>query len=80
MKPANILLRRAEVFVADFAISRDRAQTERTTTDYFAGHSWGCAAPEVVDQDWKNPRESNVFSLGCVFLYILTFIYGGKYI
>ena len=80
LKPANILLRRAEVFVADFGISRDRAQTERTTTDYYAGHSWGYAAPEVVNQDWTNPRESDVFSLGCVFLYILTFIYGGKYI
>lgn len=77
-KPANILLKPGEIILTDFGIARDRADVERTTTDYYAGRFWGYAAPEVTAQDWTNAREADIYSLGCVFLHIVTVIYRAK--
>lgn len=75
LKPPNILLRPGEILLTDFGMARDWARVEKSATDYYAGHSWGYAAPEVVDMDWVNVQEADIYSLGCVLLYLVTIIY-----
>jgi serine/threonine protein kinase len=74
IKPENILFNRhGSVLLADFGISKqyeDNTLTEGTTpfTDKYA-------PPEVVDHD-KRGLSTDVFSLGCVFLEMVTVILG----
>ena len=77
LQPANILLRPGEVFLTDFGISRDRGEVDRSTTDYYAGFTQGYAPPEVVSGDMYNASQADVYSLGCVFMHILTVLYPG---
>ena len=72
LKPPNILLGPGQLYLTDFGISRDRSKEERSTTEYHVGHSYGYAAPEVLAGDRYNASEADIYSLGCVFLHILT--------
>lgn len=77
LEAANILLHPNQLFSTDFGISRDRRKEERSTTEYHVGFSYGYAAPEVVGEEKRNARETDIYSLGCVFLHILTAVYDG---
>jgi serine/threonine protein kinase len=68
IKPHNILLKGAKIYITDFGIARDWTQKGRSTTTGAAGaFSPEYAAPEVVEQQPRN-SSSDIWSLGCVFL------------
>lgn len=75
LKPANILVRPEQILLTDFGISRNEAGA-RCTTDYHVGYTLGYAAPEVLQGDWYNAKQCDIYSLGCVFLHILTVVHG----
>ena len=75
LKPHNILLRPGQVYITDFGISR---AARNGTTQSYAGHSTGYSAPEVLAQDEINPEQADVYSLGCIFLHIIT-LHNGHY-
>jgi serine/threonine protein kinase len=76
IKPANILIMSGQVFLADFGISKDLIDQE--TTASLAG-DFGTllyCAPEVLRDNHRRGRATDVFSLGCVFLEISTVMIG----
>ena len=75
LKPANILVRPEQVLITDFGISRNESGA-RSTTDYHVGYTLGYAAPEVLRGDWYNAKQCDIYSLGSVFLHILTVVHG----
>ena len=77
LKQPNILLRPHQIFLADFGISRDRRKEGRSTIEYHVRFSCGYAAPQVVSEGKRNAKEDDIYSLGCVFLHILTAVYDG---
>lgn len=73
IKPANILLKNGRIMYSDFGIARVPADGELDTQT--EGHP-GCntfmyCAPEVAAWESRG-RKADVFSLGCVFLEMLT--------
>ena len=76
IKPANILLRPGRFLITDFGISRDRRLSAETTTELHAGGTLGYMPPEVRDGDKNNPAQTDIYSLGCVFLRIMSVIHG----
>jgi serine/threonine protein kinase len=78
IKPANILMHKGSVVYTDFGYARDhsgasnsisRGRPEAFTRDY--------AAPEVVNYGTRDST-SDVYSLGCVFLDLLSADLGNK--
>lgn len=76
IKPANVLVRPGRVLITDFGISRDQRIADQTTTELSVGGSMGYMPPEVLDGQPNNPAHSDIYSLGCVFLRILSVIHG----
>jgi serine/threonine protein kinase len=76
IKPANILIMSGQVLLADFGISKDLIDQQTTAS------LWGnigtplYCAPEVLLDNHRRGRATDVFSLGCVFLEISTVIVG----
>lgn len=72
IKPRNILIHRGSVVYTDFGYSLDSSQTLHSTTagqpDFLTRRY---SAPEVLDYGSRNSK-SDVFSLGCVFIEILS--------
>lgn len=76
IKPGNILISNGTVFLCDFGISRDWSDSERsTTTGEVLKYTRRYCAPEVSDRDPRNST-SDVWSLGCVFLELISAIKG----
>lgn len=75
LKHANILLRRREIFITDFGISRDKGQIANSTTDFHAGYTQAYAPPEVREGLTYNARQADVYALGCTLLHILTVVH-----
>ncbi|KAB2099834.1 hypothetical protein AG0111_0g11992 [Alternaria gaisen] len=82
IKPQNILVRRASdhglrsdwrVYIADFGLSRSFASQDHSQTDGPTSRTPRYCAPEVYNCEQRG-RSADVFSLGCVFLEILTTI------
>lgn len=72
IKPQNILIHKGSVVFTDFGISRDFSQAGRsTTTGNPQAFTRRYCAPEVAEWDSRNSK-SDVFSLGCVFLEIIS--------
>lgn len=75
IKPQNILIHRGSVLYTDFGLALDASTTDDTTTTGKPdGFTRRYCAPEVADWNKRN-RKSDVFSLGCVFLEILSALY-----
>ncbi|CAN9436263.1 unnamed protein product [Alternaria sp. RS040] len=82
IKPQNILVRQANfhdsapdwrVYMADFGLSRSFASQNHSQTDGPTARTPRYCAPEVYNDEQRG-RSADVFSLGCVFLEILTAI------
>lgn len=72
IKPQNILIHKGSVVFTDFGISRDFSQAgHSTTTGNPQAFTRRYCAPEVAEWDSRNSK-SDVFSLGCVFLEIIS--------
>jgi len=61
------------VFLIDFGISLDWANLSRSTTEDDHAKTWMYCAPEVAENEPKNTL-SDVWSLGCVYLEMVTIL------
>ena len=84
VKPQNILVRKTllredwdrwRVYIADFGLSRDYTAQGHSQTDGRTSLTPRYCAPEVYNYESRG-RSADVFSLGCVFLEILTVLAG----
>ncbi|RYO21728.1 hypothetical protein AA0111_g9589 [Alternaria arborescens] len=75
IKPHNILVRSdgswRRVYITDFGLSRSFASQGHSQTDGPTSRTPRYCAPEVYNYEQRG-RSADVFSLGCVFLEILT--------
>ncbi|KAI1392941.1 kinase-like domain-containing protein [Hypoxylon trugodes] len=76
IKPQNILVHRGQVFLADFGISLDWKETMRTTTWAPAARTPLYCAPEVTREGQSRNSTADIWSLGCVFLEMMTVLKG----
>jgi serine/threonine protein kinase len=81
IKPNNILISRNQVMLADFggALITNRSQSKNTQESTSIITPMYCA-PEIADRGASPflPGASDIFSLGCVFLEMVTIIYREK--
>jgi serine/threonine protein kinase len=75
IKPQNILVQAERVLLTDFGISLDWEHLSRSTTTADSGKTWPYAAPEVAFNQNRNSA-SDIWSLGCVFLEMVTVLKG----
>ncbi|OAK94965.1 kinase-like protein [Phaeosphaeriaceae sp. SRC1lsM3a] len=70
IKPQNILVHDGRMIYTDFGIALDASNQATTTTGMAEAFTKRYCAPEVMKNLPRN-RNSDIFSLGCVFLEIL---------
>ena len=75
IKPQNILVKGSSVYLTDFGISLDWENLSRSTTTKDTAKSMLYCAPEVARYEKRN-TSADIWSLGCVFLEMLTIING----
>lgn len=76
IKPKNILIKGGRALFTDFGLALDySALTRSTTTGSVAGMSPKYCAPEVANGEPRN-SSSDVWSLACVFVEMLTVLRG----
>ena len=76
IKPANILIRDQTVYLADFGVAKVFVDLESTTSTSGNMTRQYCA-PETAREGLRG-RKSDIFSLGCVFVEMISFLlYGG---
>ncbi|KAL6788738.1 hypothetical protein J3E68DRAFT_444451 [Trichoderma sp. SZMC 28012] len=78
IKPENILIHNGNVLLTDFGISLDWSETLRTTMFGPAARTPMYCAPEVTNEDHSRDSNSDIWSLGCVFLEIISVFNGRK--
>ncbi|KAF2030981.1 kinase-like protein [Setomelanomma holmii] len=72
IKPGNILIHNGEVIYTDFGYSFDFSGFDGSTTEGIPkAFTRRYSSPEIVEEEPRN-RKSDVFSLGCVFLELLS--------
>ncbi|KAH7079133.1 kinase-like domain-containing protein [Paraphoma chrysanthemicola] len=71
LKPSNILLSRERLWLSDFGSATDFSMLSQSATDNERGGTPRYFSPEVAARQ-ENGRASDVFSLGCVLLEIIT--------
>jgi serine/threonine protein kinase len=73
IKPANILVKRSQIYLTDFGLAVDfqEADVSYTTNSFHGTKKY--RAPESVEGDYHG-RKADVFSMGCVFSEMLTVI------
>lgn len=72
IKPSNILIRGNTIFLADFGVAKTFNDFESTTST--SGHmTRKYCSPETALDGYRG-RKSDIFSLGCVFLEMLSFL------
>ncbi|KAF2126328.1 kinase-like protein [Dothidotthia symphoricarpi CBS 119687] len=77
IKPQNILIDHGRVIYTDFGYSLDHSQLSRSTTEGRPDAlTRRYSAPEVLAYEHRN-SSSDVFSLGCVFLEIMSALTDG---
>jgi serine/threonine protein kinase len=84
IKPKNVLVQRSsitprtvesyKVYIADFGIARAYQFPTEAETDSPTSYTRKYAAPEVVRQD-KRGFSADIFSLGCVFMEIISTVF-----
>ncbi|KAF2188762.1 kinase-like protein [Zopfia rhizophila CBS 207.26] len=75
IKPENILVSQNRVLFTDFDSSYSWAHTMHSTTIRVPPRTWKYASPEVARSGRETPQiksSSDIWSLGCVFLEIIT--------
>lgn len=72
IKPANILLEDSKLFISDFSISREVVSEPDSTSSSTSPSTPMYAAPEIALVQ-RHGRKADVFSLGCVYLELVTF-------
>lgn len=74
VKPANILIRDGQIIVADFGVSKDVLHEATTGSTGPDARTLMYCAPEAAtaDSDARRGRAADIFSLGCVFLEMVT--------
>lgn len=78
IKPTNILLHERRILICDFGIAKDWAgRDEGTTSGTIQGMTERYCAPEIKFATDRN-ETSDVFSLGCVFIEMLTVLSGAS--
>jgi serine/threonine protein kinase len=76
IKPANILISGHDVFFSDFGTSEDfSASANGSQSDGSAIMTLKYCAPEVARKD-RRGRKADIFSMGCVFLEMVTVLTG----
>ncbi|KAH0552985.1 hypothetical protein GP486_006818 [Trichoglossum hirsutum] len=76
IKPQNILVKGETVMLTDFGISLDWAELDQSTTQHSrTAKTPRYCAPEVDNNEARNSA-SDVWSLGCVFLEIVSVLKG----
>jgi serine/threonine protein kinase len=75
IKPHNVLVKGDRVFLTDFGIALDWQHLSRSTTTADSGKTWVYAAPEVAAYEKRNSA-ADVWSLGCVFMEMVTVLKG----
>ncbi|KAF2679632.1 kinase-like protein [Lentithecium fluviatile CBS 122367] len=79
IKPSNILLSEGRVLLCDFGISLEWTESENGTTEGVSfSFTRRYAAPEVF-RDGKRNSKTDIWSLGCVFLEIVSAIKGTSF-
>lgn len=83
IKPQNILVKSTRhssptwrIYLADFGLSRSFEPGDQSQTDGHASRTPRYCSPEVYEGETRG-RSADIFSLGCVFLEILT-VYSGN--
>ncbi|KAJ6257610.1 Serine/threonine-protein kinase [Drechslerella dactyloides] len=76
IKPENILVHDGKILLTDFDCSYSWAHTNRSTTTKAPPRTWKYASPEVarlgLQETGRIKSSSDIWSLGCVFLEIIT--------
>jgi serine/threonine protein kinase len=75
IKPQNVLVKNGAIYLTDFGISLDWENLTRSTTTKDTAKSLIYCAPEVARWEKRN-SSSDIWSLGCVFLEMLTVLNG----
>lgn len=85
IKPQNILvnmnasagaqLRKMDIYITDFGISRSVQDQDQSKTDGPTGRTEMYCSPEVAKEDLRG-RSCDIFSLGCVFAEMATVVSG----
>jgi serine/threonine protein kinase len=75
IKPENILVQGDRVLLSDFGIALDWEHLSRSTTTADCAKSPVYCAPEVAQYQKRN-SSSDIWSLGCVFLEMVTVLKG----
>lgn len=77
IKPGNILINTGRIRLCDFGISLEWQQGGNGTTEgYYSSFTRRYAAPEVFSLEVSRNNKTDVWSLGCVFLEIITVMRG----
>ncbi|KAF7546998.1 hypothetical protein G7Z17_g8018 [Cylindrodendrum hubeiense] len=71
IKPQNIIVKGERVLLTDFGIAYHWENLKRGTTTADSGKTLAYAAPEVVRVEARN-ESADIWSLGCVFLEMVT--------
>lgn len=72
IKPSNILIRGDAIFLADFGVAKTFNELDSTSSTSGNMTRKYCS-PETVRDGYRG-RKSDIFSLGCVFLEMLSFL------
>jgi serine/threonine protein kinase len=72
IKPSNILIKGRTIFLSDFGISKVFEGTDSTTSTS-GDVTWKYSSPETAQYGLRG-RKADIFSLGCVFLEMFSFL------
>lgn len=75
IKPKNVLVKGDRVFLTDFGIALDWENLSRSTTTADSPKTLAYAAPEVAHFEKRNTA-ADIWSLGCVFMEMVTVLKG----
>lgn len=75
IKPKNILIKGQNILLTDFGMALDWNESGQTTTNQEQRRSPKYCAPETAEGESRNSK-ADIWSLGCVFLEIVTVLKG----